>query len=133
MLGRAPQESAPPEAPVAGAPVGGAAATPGLEQSFGEPRGEPYSPDEGGLAKPSFATLVLSLSTQALLCLGEIPPEEGGQTQRDLPAARNIIDLLAVLDEKTRGNLDDQEHALLEGILYDLRMRFVQISSSEES
>ncbi|MEW6273348.1 MAG: DUF1844 domain-containing protein [Thermodesulfobacteriota bacterium] len=90
------------------------------------PTGAPYEPS--GLPEPSFATLLISLSTQALMYLGEIPDLEGGDARKDLGAARNIIDLLAVLERKTTGNLDADEAALLERILYDLRMRFVAIS-----
>jgi hypothetical protein len=53
-----------------------------------------------------------------------------GKPARDLPAARSIIDLLAVLQRKTQGNLDAAEAALFDRILYDLRMRFVEISRS---
>ncbi|HEY8517754.1 MAG TPA: DUF1844 domain-containing protein [Candidatus Binatia bacterium] len=90
------------------------------------PKGEPYEP--GDIPEPTFSTLVISLSTQALMYLGEIPPLEGGEARKDLAAARNIIDLLAVLERKTTGNLDAGEAALLERVLYDLRMRFVAIS-----
>lgn len=92
------------------------------------PQGEPYEGTEAGAMQPSFATLVLSLSTQALMCLGEIPEAPGAEPQQDLAAARNVIDLLGVLDQKTQGNLTEDEHALLERVLYDLRIRFVQLS-----
>jgi Domain of unknown function (DUF1844) len=82
------------------------------------------------LAEPTLSTLLLSLSTQALMHLGEIPDVTTGQSTRDLPAARSIIDLIAVLENKTRGNLDAAESALLDRILYDLRMRFVEIARS---
>lgn len=94
------------------------------------PKGEPYGERVGAPFEPSFGTLLISLSTQALMHLGEIPDLEGGQQRRDLAAARHIIDLIAVLERKTAGNLDADEAALLERILYDLRMRFVAISRS---
>lgn len=92
------------------------------------PRGEPYEERPSAPFEPSFGTLLISLSTQALMHLGEIPDLEGGEARRDLAAARHIIDLIAVLERKTQGNLDADEGALLERILYDLRMRFVAIS-----
>ncbi|MFN8598955.1 MAG: DUF1844 domain-containing protein [Candidatus Binatia bacterium] len=92
------------------------------------PHGEPYEERPGAPFEPSFGTLLISLSTQALMHLGEIPDLEGGQPRLDLAAARHIIDLIAVLERKTQGNLDADEAALLERILYDLRMRFVAIS-----
>lgn len=139
--GEAPREQAPPStaapsAQGAGAekepPAGaGAAASRGAAASdpnLGMPHGEPYEERTPGGVEPSFGTLLISLSTQALMHLGEIPDLEGGETRKDLEAARNIIDLIAVLERKTRGNLDSDEAALLERILYDLRMRFVALS-----
>jgi len=73
----------------------------------------------------TFASFVFSLSTQALVHLGEIPDPVDGATHMQLEGARQIIDILAVLSEKTRGNLDPAENALLENALYDLRMRYV--------
>jgi len=92
------------------------------------PAGSPYDDTAGSPLEPTFGTLLISLSTQALMYLGEIPDLEGGGARKDLAAARNIIDLIAVLERKTAGNLDADEAALLEQILYDLRMRFVAIS-----
>lgn len=96
---------------------------------LGEPQGPPY---EGTAEEdqPSFATLVLSLSTQALMSLGEIPEAPGAEPRADLGVARHVIDLLGILQQKTQGNLTEDEHALLERILYDLRMRYVQLSGS---
>lgn len=122
-------ESAPTPPPAAAPPPAAEAeGAPGL----GTPQGEPYEGTAADAMQPSFATLVLSLSTQALLCLGEIAEGPDEEPHKDLPAARNIIDLLAVLEQKTKGNLTEDESALLERILYDLRMRFVQLSSSAQ-
>jgi Domain of unknown function (DUF1844) len=106
--------------------AGGAATESGPE--LATPRGEPYEERPSAPFEPSFGTLLISLSTQALMHLGEIPDLEGGEARPDLAAARHIIDLIAVLERKTQGNLDADEAALLERILYDLRMRFVAIS-----
>lgn len=73
----------------------------------------------------NFSTFVLSLSTQALAHLGEIPDPIDNTTRVDLAAARQLIDILAMLQEKTAGNLDPSEAEFLEHALYDLRMRFV--------
>jgi hypothetical protein len=73
----------------------------------------------------NFSTFVLSLSTQALAHLGEIPDPVDNTTRVDLAAARQFIDILAMLQEKTVGNLDRSEAEILEHALYDLRMRFV--------
>jgi hypothetical protein len=87
------------------------------------PPAEPLSSAEA--AQLSFATFVISLSTQALAMLGEIPDPIDGQTRVDLDGARQFIDILGILRDKTRGNLDAREAALLEGALYDLRMKYV--------
>jgi hypothetical protein len=71
-----------------------------------------------------FTTFVLSLSTQALMQLGEVKDPDG-QVAQDLMMARQTIDLLGLLESKTKGNLTGEEEQLLQQILYDLRMRFV--------
>ena len=75
----------------------------------------------------NFTTFVMGLSTQALMHLGEIG-EPGAPPTPDLPAAKQMIDLLGVLREKTTGNLDAAEEQLLASMLYDLRMRYVEVS-----
>ena len=74
----------------------------------------------------SLSTFLMSLSTQALMCLGEIPNPVTGKPEADLRAVRELIDIIAMLQEKTRGNLDAAEARLFEKILFDLRMRFVE-------
>jgi hypothetical protein len=74
----------------------------------------------------TLSTFVMSLSTQALMCLGEIPSPLTEKTETDLNAVREFIDILSMLQEKTRGNVDAAEARLFEKVLYDLRMRFVE-------
>ena len=76
----------------------------------------------------SFSSFILGLITQALMFLGEVAPPPGQTKQVDLGAARQMIDLLAILKEKTKGNLDAAEAAMLENALYDLRIRYVEIA-----
>ena len=98
-------------------------AEPTAEQTAQKP-----SPDLGAgeeLPPITFSAFLMSLSSQALMCLGELPDAAGGQSAVDLQAARELIDILGVLKEKTRGNLDATEAGLLDGVLYDLRMRYV--------
>jgi hypothetical protein len=73
---------------------------------------------------------VLGLSTQVLFLLGEIPNPETQLVERDLGAAKQVIDVLGILKEKTRNNLEPSEEALLDSILYDLRMRYVELKRS---
>lgn len=87
---------------------------------------DPHSgPSPEAAGEITFASFIFSLSTQALVHLGEVPDPVDGTAQVNLEAARQIIDILAMLAEKTRGNLDAAEGSLLESALYDLRMRYV--------
>ena len=91
----------------------------------------PKDQEQGSIPLPevTLATFVFSLSSSALLHLGEIPDPETNTVQVHLPLAKQIIDTLGMLQEKTRGNLDPDEDNLLKSILYDLRLRYVQKSS----
>lgn len=81
------------------------------------------------LPPPDFASLLISLGTSALFHLGQAAdPETGEQSEPNLALARQTIDLVEMLQDKTRGNLDDEEQHLLQSLLTDLRMRFVQAS-----
>ena len=75
----------------------------------------------------SFAQFLLSLGTTAAIHFGDLPdPVSGEKGETNLLAASQMIELLGMLQEKTRGNLEPEEAKLLEDLLYDLRMRFVQ-------
>ena len=73
-----------------------------------------------------FSTLVLSLATSAMVHMGLVPESESGSTEKNLPLAHQTIDTLSLLQEKTRGNLTDDENRLLQSVLYELRMSFVK-------
>ena len=76
-----------------------------------------------------FNALVLSLGSSAIVHLGEAPdPTTGQKVPPDFDMAQQSIDLLAMLEEKTRGNLTEDERKFLDGMLFDLRMLFVQVS-----
>jgi hypothetical protein len=82
---------------------------------------------EGVLPAIDFSTFVLSLSTSALFHLGLIADTQPGKPgERNLPLARQTIDILEILEIKTRGNLDPEEAKLLESLLFEIRMRFVE-------
>lgn len=74
-----------------------------------------------------FSTFVLSIIGSAYVHLGDAPNMEG-QPERNLQLARQDIDLLGLLQEKTRGNLTGEEERLLDSALYDLRMRFIEVT-----
>ena len=78
------------------------------------------------LNEVTFSVFIMSLYTSAVVSLGESPDPTTGQTEASLPHAKQIIDVLGILREKTRGNLDREEDALLNGLLYELRMRYLQ-------
>ncbi len=79
------------------------------------------------LPRIDFSTFVVSLSTSALYSLGLAANPETGQVEApDLEMARQTIDTLELLQVKTRGNLDVEEAKLLENLLYDLHLRFVE-------
>ena len=80
------------------------------------------------LPRIAFATFVLSLSHSALVHLGDAPNPVDGSSDRNLPMARQTIDLLSVLEHKTRGNLTGEEERVLQQVLYDLRLRYVEVS-----
>ncbi len=73
-----------------------------------------------------FATFVLSLSATVLMCLGEAPDPESNQITQNLPAAKQTIDLLGLLETKTQGNLTCEEQRVLKDILFELRMKYIQ-------
>lgn len=77
-----------------------------------------------------FATFILSLSHSALMHLGEAPHPEDNRVDLDLPLAKQTIDLLGLLEEKTKGNLNGDEERLMTQILFDLRMRYVERSKA---
>ena len=85
------------------------------------------APPESQAEPVSFSTFVLGLSTQALLHLGEIESPLTGKVERDFAAAQQVIDILGILREKTRNNLEQAEEHLLDSVLYDLRMRYVDL------
>jgi len=80
----------------------------------------------------SFAGFILSLATTAAVHFGDIAdPNTGERAQPDLTAAHQMIELIALLQDKTRGNLSDDETKLVDDLLYELRMRFVQAQQGE--
>ena len=80
----------------------------------------------------SFGGFILSLATTAAVHFGDIAdPNTGERQQPDLQAAQQMIELIALLQDKTKGNLTPDEAKLVEDLLYELRMRFVQAQQGE--
>jgi hypothetical protein len=86
--------------------------------------------DHETLPQIDFATFVLSLSHSALMHLGEAPDPDSNETHVDLGLAKQNIDILGLLEEKTKGNLTGDEERLVAQVLFDLRMRFVEKSKT---
>ncbi|MFQ5928215.1 MAG: DUF1844 domain-containing protein [Acidobacteriota bacterium] len=72
-----------------------------------------------------FSSFLLSLATTGMVHLGEIPEPTTGQRSENVDAARQMIDILSILKEKTKGNLSAEEAHLLDSLLYELRMKFL--------
>jgi hypothetical protein len=109
-------------------------AEPKPETSSEPPQAPPKSEEAAPTAKEppralppaDFATLVLSLGSSAVMYLGQEDGPDGKKTTRNLPMAKHAIDLLSVLEEKTKGNLSSEEDQILESLLFDLRLRYVE-------
>ena len=86
------------------------------------PRKEPETPP---LPEVNFTSLIFSLSSTALFHLGEIPDPQTGKRAKDLPLAKHAIDTIAMLKEKTEGNLTEEEQKFVETVLTDVRWRYV--------
>lgn len=84
--------------------------------------------DRPPLPEVNFNSLIFSLSSSALLHMGEISDPQSGETKKDLDLAKHSIDIIAMLKDKTKGNLADEEKQFLDNILTDLRLRFVKAS-----
>ena len=84
------------------------------------------------LPSASFSSFVISLAQSALVHMGESPDPSTGDRTTQLVLARHSIDVLGVLEEKTKGNLDEEEQKLLASVLYELRSKFVEVSRRQQ-
>jgi hypothetical protein len=92
-----------------------------------QPTSHDTNDNESGL---SFAAFVLSLAHTTAVHLGDVPdPASGQPSPPNLPAAFQMIEILALLEQKTRGNLTAEERQLLDQVIYELRLRFVEVQS----
>jgi len=124
-----PEEPEPPRAPARDAPD---PSSPQRAQAPSSPGGEPApagkeQPGEGREPRTGFGSLVGWIATNAYAALGLLP-DAAGRAHRDLAAAKQMVDWLAILEQKTRGNLSFEETDFLSRALYELRLAFVEIS-----
>jgi len=92
-------------------------------------------PDQEGkcvMPEVTFMAFIMSLNTSALFHLGEIADPQTGKKLIDFSLARHAIDTLVLLEEKTKGNLDSDESEMLKNLLYDVKMRFVQVAKDSK-
>ena len=115
------------------------------EEAQGEPAAGAQAPEESpkpgsrpagtGRAAPlpeiTLSTFIVSMSTQVLMLMGESPDPTGRKLERDLNGAKQVIDILGMLKVKTKGNLDKSEEVLFDNVLYDLRMRYVELTKAD--
>lgn len=96
-----------------------------------QPAGDVESPDVGyqGDDEITFSAFLMSLATQALMQLGAMQPPPGVNLPVDPIAAKHTIDIISLLEQKTKGNLDKEEEYMMTEILHNLRMAFVQTSA----
>ena len=94
-------------------------------------RAGPQAGPAGPPPKPSFAQFISGLATQVLISLGEVENPMTGRREADLIQAQHTIDLLQLLQEKTKGNLTPQEENFVTNVLHDLRLRYVRAAGSE--
>ena len=110
--GKEDQETPPSEAP--------------KEPASEETTGPEEAPGDYPLPEINFSTFIFSLNTSVLVHLGAIEDPATGKKAKNLPFAKQTIDILGMLEEKTRGNLTDEEKTMLKNILYDLRIIYVK-------
>ena len=103
------------------------AAKVGETKAAGAAGGAPANPD--AKASPQFAGLVESLASQALMFMGAMRDPMTGQVMQDLQQAQAMIEMLQMLDQKTKGNLVPQEQEMLKQVLDEVRMHFVRLAS----
>ena len=108
-------------------------AKPASEPQKNQPRTSLEHPrQEESLPEMDFSTFVVSLASTIQMSLGAVPHPETNQTAVNLPAAKQMIDILALLQQKTKGNLSEQESALLEQVLSTLRIHYLRASEVQK-
>ena len=81
----------------------------------------------------TFSTFILSLSTSVLVNLGELPDPLKNEKDINLPLAKQTIGIIEMLMEKTKGNLTEDEDRLIDSMLYDLRMKYVEAAKKGQA
>ena len=93
----------------------------------------PSDPHQGSGIPVTFSSFVISLGSSSMMLMGEQLDPQQGQAPVNLPQAKEIIDILSMLENKTQGNLQTDEQAVLTDMLYALRMKYVDAASGSHS
>lgn len=123
----------PRPAPASAAPAPPPSAPgPPIAETTAPPSDAEAEAEAGGVPRGEFARMVTSLATTAYSALGLLSDPAAGPRHRDLAIARQMIDWLAVLEQKTRGNLSFEEADLLSRVLYELRLAYVEVGRASK-
>ncbi|MBF0122912.1 MAG: DUF1844 domain-containing protein [Candidatus Omnitrophica bacterium] len=95
--------------------------------------GHDHGQEKGGIPEVNFFNYVMSMGYQAMIFLGEVPHPMTGKTEKNVQQAKFLIDTMVMLRDKTKGNLDAKEEQFLSGTLYELQMKFVEVSKKEST
>jgi hypothetical protein len=107
----------------------------GPDTSRQQPTDTQGAEPQRGSAPPiefDFSSFILSLATTVQVSLGTIPNPQTNLQAQNLPAAKQMIDIINMLKEKTKGNLNKEEQALIESILYNLRMHYIRVMEGKK-
>jgi hypothetical protein len=104
-----------------------------MKEASGDAAAEPAGRAKSHIPLPemNFSTFVVSLNASALMHLGLMEDPTQGQITKNLELGKQTIDILVMLEEKTRGNLSSEEEKLLQNILYDLRINYVKVKQNK--
>ena len=114
-------------------PAASAAKPPAAEPSAAAPLHDAESHGHSGHLPVNFSSFVISMGSSALMLMGEQLDPQQPAMPLNLPQAKEIIDLLSMLEEKTRGNLTSDEQVVMKDMLYALRMKFVSLTSGKST
>jgi len=103
------------------------------EEQAQERGGAAEAPRRGPLPEPTMEVFIAGLYTQTLMALGEIPNPLTGRKEADAEEAAHLIDIIAMLQSKTQGNLTVEEGSYMRNVLTDLRMRYVRTSEAPQA
>lgn len=107
--------------------------TPSIDEPQSDTQQAPESSPADAKAPPiDFSTFIISLSSSALYHMGGFQDPYSGKTSMNLDLAKQSIDIIAMLEAKTRGNLNPEEQKLITHVLYDMRMRYVELADKAD-